>query len=332
MKTAHNVGRRLVAGAAGLLIAGAGALAVSIPAHAETPEDLTVTFNEHCDGTTFFISTASGAGPFDWTLIIDGEVEIEETDWRGNRSSFFGSLYAVEFELQVEETDGDGEWTFNHTWEFPADCDPTGVIEDVAELMVVADCHTFSFVVRNNERPAPDAKSSENLIEMHLTPNEDAVHGHAPDLVGLLDEQHDSGIVEGPGDTDLDVVGDVAGGDTVVLGPFSGEESHAHGFEAFKGLEVTVELYFHTDEPAMHSDNDVEQFLMYQRTFAWDEVIADLGVDCTTDDDVTEDPGDETLADTGAPTLLVAGGAVLLLTVGGGLFWLARARRTTFVS
>jgi LPXTG-motif cell wall-anchored protein len=296
-------GRRVLVGAAGLLIAATGALATSAPAHAVAAGEPTVEFESNCHGTIFHVS---GSG-IDWTLLVDGEVDRVRTDFTGGVTDIVFRFEGTALELQVQESDGDGEWTFSHEWVAPDGCEPTDV--PGADLMVAANCDIVVFILRNT-------MDEDGHLELHLTPHQDAVHGHAPGLVGLLDEGHGTGTVPAPGDSTLDIVGDIAGGATVELGPLEFGDAHAHGFEAFEGLTVTVEVIF--DDP-----HATEVSLMYQHTFSWDEVIADLGLECASSGK---------LADTGAPTALFAAGALLLLAAGGGLFWAARRRRVTFVS
>lgn len=145
-----------------------------------------------------------------------------------------------------------------------------------------------------------------------LTPNQDAITGHAPWFLEL--EPDEDGKVEIPADAELEGAETLAGGDTFPLTlPPSG--AHAHGFEGADDLVITVAASL-GDGPET------------QQEVSWEEALEAAGLDCEEDDG--EGGGEPELPVTGSPSLMIAGGALLLLVLGGVIYLLARRRRVTF--
>jgi LPXTG-motif cell wall-anchored protein len=187
-----------------------------------------------------------------------------------------------------------------------------------ARLLPIVSCDLFVFILINEAEPEG--------VSFSLTPDQNAAHGKGPDFLDLIDDFLDAPpgtIIELPGDVDLDLVDDAPAG--AALGPFPAAEpddAYAHGFEAFEGLVVRVEVFVGDDpEP------------VFDEEFSWDAHIEDLdcpGEDGDEDDEAGEDGGQggELPATGAAPALLVAGGAALL-GLGGGLYLAGRRRPET---
>jgi LPXTG-motif cell wall-anchored protein len=309
--------RRLLAGAAGLMIGAAGIFTLATPVQAteeEKPPTTTVDFVDDCEGTTVTFSSDAELG---WSVTAGGTEVFPGEEGTQPAAGETGTVTvpsdAGEIAVDFEGSPDDAGFPTTHTWAAPEEgCDeePPGLPEDVdADFVTIATCDVLVFIFRNN--------GEEDGLSFSLTPNETATHGHAADFLPLLDAEPDEdGFVEVPEGAGLDVVGEVAGGETVgPLGPFAVGEAHAHGFEAFAGLEVTVEVTV-GDEP-VELDEPVT---------SWDAAVEGLGCEPADDGEGGE------LPTTGISTGLIAGGAVVLLALGGGLFLVARRRRVTFTA
>jgi LPXTG-motif cell wall-anchored protein len=178
------------------------------------------------------------------------------------------------------------------------------------EIVVVYTCDLLAFIVDNSEGDA------EAVVT--FTPNETATHGHATGFSYTIGEdgEVEATVDEGAGiETE---VGEADSENPVELTFAAGAESHTHAFEAFAGLEVTVEMTL-DGEPAVLEEPDVLSVVV-----SFDEGVAEL--DCEEDGEGGE------LPTTGMSTGLIALGALALLAVGGGLFLVARRRRITFTA
>jgi LPXTG-motif cell wall-anchored protein len=310
-----HLARRLLAGAAGLMIGAAGIFTLATPVHATPEEEVeppTASFADDCAGTT--VSLSSGAEVL-WTVTAGGAEVFPGEDGVQPAPGVPGTVAvpsdAGEIVVDFEGSPEDDGFPQTHTWTQPEGCDDgNGLPEGLqADFVTIVTCDVLVVMFRNNGEEEP--------ISFSLTPNEDATHGHAPDFLPLLDvEPDEDGFIEIPPDAELDIVGEIAGGETVgPLGPLNIGDAHAHGFQAFPGLEVTV--------AATVGDEPVE---LEEPVISWDEEVEGLG--CETEDD---GEGGE-LPITGVSTGIIAGGAVALLVLGGGLFMLARRRRVTFTA
>jgi hypothetical protein len=320
-----SLARRLLAGAAGLMIGAAGSMALAAPAHATVPTvdgefvcdeetgewviTWTVTNSEaDLEGTLTAVTVdpeadlspivvgatlpVSGAGPLTAEQRVPGETEqaslaVEVLWLPDGREKVNDDDKTLTLEGECKKDDGE---------EPPPPTPPITVVPG-------ATCEFALVFVRNDGVEEP--------ITMALTPNEDTAHGHGGAFLEFFEDPVD-GVVEIPEGLELEIVGDIAAGDTVgPLGPFEVGAAHVHGFEAFAGLEVQVVIA-------------AGEEVLLDETFVWDELAAEL--DC-------EDDGEGGgLPVTGMSTGLLALGALVLLAIGGGLYLAARRRRVTFTT
>lgn len=354
-------GRRLLAGAAGLVIGAAGALAMAAPASAHVPK---VSGSAECDTTTgewviqWSVNSFSEDGEgFAGTItnvtvvppapaltisLTDARVPAQTEGSLQEEVRVPGDTPQASLRVTVDfgEPDGNDETTSPTEvidlsgQECTADGGGGGGDEPpddqlppelAADFFPVINCDFIVFFVNNRDEA--------DGLSVAFTPNQDAVHGHAPDFLPFLDEFLDSEpgtVVEIPDDaglvTDGDNVGPIdAGETTAAFGPFAPGDAHAHGFEAAPGLVITVDLMVGDEPVEFEGGNE----------FAFDELIGDL--DC--DEDGGEGDGDGEgdgeggeLPVTGSSTGLFVAGAAALLALGGGLYLVARRRRVTFTT
>jgi LPXTG-motif cell wall-anchored protein len=328
--------RRLVAGTAGLMIGAAGALAFAAPAAAQDVQPF--------GGQPIHKSVE---------VIGEAECDLESETWTvtwtvTNTSAF---LQATVTALSSENVDGialndvvpeagsvSGTETFptgtesatlevelKWAWQFWHKCfthtDVSSATVELGEcrevppppppppappaIIAFVDCDLLGIIVDNAE--------GEGEAVVTLTPNEPATHGHATGFSYEVAEDGTITIIADEGAGIEEVVAEDSD-EPIALGPFAaGDPLHTHAFEAFSGLEVTVELT--VDGEAVELEDNV---------VSWDEELETAGIEC-------EGEGGE-LPVTGSSTMLIAGGAVALLVVGGGMFLVARRRRVTFTA
>lgn len=237
--------RRLLAGAAGLTIGVAGALAVASPAFAHEPK---VAGEAFCDVLT-------GEWVVTWTVeSISDKFDAVLTDVTIDPSAD-PELSVITVGARVPL----GDDVLQEQQRIPGDSAPEQIdlevvvdfvqpgTDDVAESQKSADgyvelggeckqlvdvfvsCDLLLFVARN--------LGDEGDLVVGLTPNQDAITGHAPWFLEL--EPDEDGKVEIPADAELEGAETLAGGDTFPLTlPPSG--AHAHGFEGADDLVITV--------------------------------------------------------------------------------------------
>lgn len=342
-------GRRLLAGAAGLVIGAVGALALATPATAQTnrPE---VTGAAQCDTTT-------GEWVIQWTVKSPDGGELEGTIANVTAvppsptltTVAIGGLLPAQGTLaDTQRVPGDTQQaSLRVTVDFgtpdaPAPADSLTAVVDLsgreciaddpeppddqlppelaADFFPVVSCEFIVFFVNN--------RGEEDGITVAFTPNQDAVHGHAPDFLPFLDEFLESEpgtVVEIPDDAGLVTEGENVGPigadeTTVTLGPFNPDDAHAHGFEAAPGLVITVDLMVGDQQVGFEGGNE----------FAFDELVGDL--DCDEDDGDgagDDDGGGGELPATGSSTGLLAASGAALLALGGTLCLAVRRRVTS---
>lgn len=328
--------RRLFAGAASLAVGFAGMLALATPAQAGGDHMWSrADFDTDCEGTWVFIHSGSVYDSYNWSITVDGEAfdaGVPLTFEAGGGDAVFvpltaGSEVSVDFEGSPNFA-----WPKQNTWSEPeGGCEPPATepppseppateeptpseepeepVEPKEPELLITDklffgCDLFVFALRND--------GEKEGVTLTLSPNQDATHGHAPDLIELIDVP--DGEVEIPEDFALDTVGTLGGGEEFSAGPLDVGDAHAHGFEPFEGLVVTATVTI--GEETLDS---VE--------ISWDALLEEDGTVC--DEDGGE--GGE-LPVTGTSTWLIAGGALALLAVGAVLFLVARRRRITFTA
>jgi LPXTG-motif cell wall-anchored protein len=321
--------RRLLIGAAGVTLGVAATLAGASPASAHAPSVVGTAVCENGEWVvTWTVTSTNHGGNTEWKLNSATPTPTEPAlsgitldTFQSVDSPFVGTQRlpgtATSASLEVG-----AEWKETHH---------TG--SDSADL-------TFEGTCDGGEEPPPDLTDTvfagvtcdflivfvfnddiEEGVSITITPNEDTVHGDAPDFIEFgeqIREGDEGEIFDIPPDAGLEDTEDVAGGETLgPIGPFAPGERHAHGFEAFEGFEVEVAIFLgDSEEPA-------EVF-----TSAWD----DEGLGCE-ESPSPEPPGEGGgLPDTGAPTMLIVAGAGAMLLLGTGLFLMARRRRVTFTS
>lgn len=338
-------GRRLLAGAAGLVIGAAGAFAMASSATAQEPE---VTGEAQCDPATGewviqwtvnsdgdeFAGTVTEvtvvpASPTLTTIITGAPLPAQGTGSLTDTQRVPGDTQQASLRVTVDlgasgvETatallDLTGQECQADDGEPPDDQLPP---ELAADFFPVVSCEFIVFFVNN--------RGEEDGITVAFTPNQDAVHGHAPDFLPFLDEFLESepgAVVEIPDDaglvTDGENVGPIGADETTVtLGPFNPDDAHAHGFEAAQGLVITVDLMVGDQPVEFEGGNE----------FAFDELVGDL--DCDEDDgdgegDGEGDGGGGELPVTGSSTGLIVAGGAALLALGGGLCLATQRRRS----
>lgn len=338
--------RRLLAGAAGLTIGVAGALAIASPAFAHNPVAAGEGFCDQLTGeqvVTWVVGTDSplyDAIVKNVTLTVDGVVDPDAEFSTITEGAVIPKLDEDDNQEALQEQQrfpGDtGDVSLEVTVDFVSPDDHNDVIESGKTLdepvtvtfegpceerelefgfSPVVTCDLLLFLVIND--------GEEDGVGMALTPNQDAVHGHAPGIVELLEDddfvEGTGFVVDAPADV-LDVVGPLGAGETfgpITVGNEEPNNFHAHGFQGADGLEVTIELF-------------VGDALVGAPSFSWDDLfaVADERLDCEEDDG--EGGGEPELPVTGSPSLMIAGGALLLLVLGGVMYLLARRRRVTF--
>jgi LPXTG-motif cell wall-anchored protein len=303
--------RRLVAGAAGLTVGLVGTLAFAVPAQATGDHQgnhhklSSVRFVDDCEGTNVKLKSGKFLRKYEWTITVENG-EPQEIELRKGEHKWV-AIPKDAGEITVDFKFSPPGWPQKHTWYEPKDCEqpPPPVID--ADLVAISSCDLLAFIVRNT--------SEEDDATMTLTPTQDTTHGHAPSLVGLIDEEGET--VELPEDTELVDPQEIMAGNAVgPLGPFTPTTVHAHGFEAVEGLEVHVLV-------------EAGGETLFDETVAWDTE----GLDCEEEEEEEEENGGGgELPKTGASTTLIVAGAVALLALGGGLFMIARRRRVTFTA
>lgn len=353
-------GRRLLAAAAGLVLGAAGAFAMASPATAHTPE---VTGTAECDITTgewviqWTVNSSSSDGqgfagtvtevtavpasPALTTIVTGATVPAQGTGSLQETQRVPGDTPQASLTVTVDFGAPDGQDVTTSDdivdltgqqcqaddggggGEEPPDNQMPPELE--ADFFPVVSCEFIVFFVNN--------RGEEDGITVAFTPNQDAVHGHAPDFLPFLDdflESEEGTIVEIPDDAGLVTEGDNVGPigadeTTAAFGPFHPGDAHAHGFEAAPGLVITVHLMV-GDEPVEFDGGN---------EFALDELVD--GLDCGEDEGEGEGGGEDEgeggeLPTTGSSTGLIVGGAAALLVLGGGLYLVARRRRVTFTA
>jgi LPXTG-motif cell wall-anchored protein len=336
-RTSHT--RRLFAGVAGLMVGGAAALAFAAPASAQDDvqpfgypvnKDVVVTGEAVCDveaetwTVTWTVTNTSPDLQATVTALSSENVDgialndvVPAADSVTGTETFPSGTESATLEVELKWS-----WKIWHIWKTKTksnsatvelgDCKTEEPPPPPPEeppvgpaLIAFVTCDLLGFIIDNTEGEA------EAVVT--LTPNEPATNGHATGFSYEVGEDGTITIIEDEGAGITEVVAEDSD-EPVVLGPFvAGAASHTHAFEAFEGLEVTIDLTL-----------DGELVELEDNVVSWDDEIEAGGVEC-------QGEGGE-LPTTGNTTMLIAGGAVALLALGGGLFLVARRRRVTFTA
>lgn len=357
--------RRLLAGAASLMIGAAGGLTIAGPAAATeesavTPQAPSVeVLAQTCEQVEIKFSN-----PTEWLFVFDYRVDDEEAlhepvapgvvmEQGPFKDEEFGPRYNLvevdgregvhEEVVTLNFEPGSGEHTVEWRlaegaeqalfldWDLlTVDCGKppeNEMPEEVdADFFPVVSCEFLVFFLNNTGEEAG--------ISFQFTPNQDAVHGHGGDFLEFLDEflaAEPGDVVEIPGDAGLDTegegVGEIGAGETAgPFGPFLVDGVPAHAH----GFEAAPGLVVQVE--VFIGEGEAAETVLDEE-FAWDELIGDRECDEGQDGEGGEDGGEGgELPKTGISTGMIVAGAAALLVLGGGMFLLARRRRVTFTS
>jgi LPXTG-motif cell wall-anchored protein len=157
--------RRIFAGAAGLMIGGAAALALAAPAHATQggPHSTEISYSDVefldvCEGTYVYVKSGNVIPSYEWTITVAGEEFWSDTLAAGENNDLAPALVpndageiSVDFKFSPDDT-----WPKTHTWADPGDCeepdpdpDPDPEPPLTGEVIWEFDCETITLTITN---------------------------------------------------------------------------------------------------------------------------------------------------------------------------------------